>query len=183
MDTAYLHIITNHIPIIGLPFALAVLALGFWRKSDDLSSVAFLAFTLLGAAAIVVYLTGQGGEDFVEHVAGVNEDAIDAHEEFAKFALGAILLTAAVSAFAFFRYGGYKILFRDAAARSYPTWAAISVIVLGIVSAGMAGYTGKLGGKIRHTEFYGTAGADTGNGDEEGGDERGRNRRGRDQRD
>ena len=70
MDLAYLHIVTNHIPIVGVPFALIILLLGIWRKSDELKAVAFLSFAVLGIATLGVFLLGQGGEDFVEELAG-----------------------------------------------------------------------------------------------------------------
>jgi hypothetical protein len=53
-----------------------------------------------------------------------------------------------------------------------PNWLIFAVLGLAILSSGISGYTGKLGGKIRHTEFYGGA-----TNTEEGG----KTRRGRDE--
>lgn len=170
MDTAYLHLITNHIPIIGVPLALFLLAFGLWRRSDELKTAAFLIFAFLGAATVAVYLLGQGGEDFVEELAGVSGDAIEAHEEFAKFALGSVAATAIVSLFALVRYRGFSFIKRRtnekdqtsngetaAAMSQFPNWITFTVLLLALLSAAILGYTGKLGGQIRHTEFYGGA--------------------------
>lgn len=169
MDTAYLHIVTNHIPIIGVPFALFLLILGIYRKSDELKAVSFLVFVFLGLATLGVYLLGQGGEDFVEELAGVSHDAIEDHEDFAKFALASVLILAIISAFGLIRYKGYLVLKRKSSDKLlngevlatvgsyFPNWLVYGVLILTLISAGLLGFTGKLGGKIRHTEFYGGA--------------------------
>lgn len=169
MDLAYLHIVTNHIPIVGVPFALFLLLLGIWRKSDEMKSASFLIFAFLGIATLGVYLLGQGGEDFVEELSGVSHDAIENHQDFAKIALGIIGGLAVLSAFAFVRYRGTQILKRRSSQKLltgdvvestdsyFPNWIVFSVLALSLISVGVLGYTGKLGGMIRHTEFYGGA--------------------------
>jgi hypothetical protein len=161
MDSAYLHLVTNHIPIIGIPFALIVLLLGIWRKSDELKAVALLAFAFLGLATLGVFLLGQGGEDFVEDLAGVSHDAIEDHEKMGLISLVAVGITAIFSAFGLIFYKGFSILKRRSSDENskllFPNWLTFLVLLLAILSAGILGYTGKLGGKIRHTEFYGGA--------------------------
>lgn len=167
MDLAYLHIVTNHIPIIGVPLALFLLALGIWRKSDELKSASFLIFAFLGIATLGVYLLGQGGEDFVEELAGVSHDAIENHQDFAKIALATVGGLAVLSAFALIRYRGLHFLKRNSSQKLltgdviqttgsyFPNWIVFSILALSLASVAVLGYTGKLGGMIRHTEFYG----------------------------
>lgn len=182
MDTAYLHLVTNHIPIIGLPFALFLLIAGIWLRSDDIKAFGLLAFTVLGILTVGVYLLGQGGEDFVEDLAGVSHDAIEDHEKMATISLIMVGLTGILSLFGLIFYKGFRLLLRRAPektqneaeatdgektgidnktavhTRSYfPKWLIFAVLVLALLSSGVLGYTGKLGGKIRHTEFYGGA--------------------------
>lgn len=195
MDSAYLHLVTNHIPIIGIPFALAILLLGIWRKSVELKAAAFLIFTVLGIATLGVFLLGQGGEDFVEELSGISHDAIEDHEKMGLVSLIAVGITAIVSAFGLIFYKGFSVLKRHSFDENFslifPAWLTFLVLLLAILSAAILGYTGKLGGKIRHTEFYGGANnseetekneADEKNNEEpenEGGKGRGRNRGGR----
>ena len=186
MDLAYLHLVTNHIPIVGIPFALILLLLGIWRKSDELKAAAFLAFAVLGIATLGVFLLGQGGEDFVEELAGVSHDAIEEHEKMGLVSLIAVGITAIVGLFGLIFYKGWAVLKRrksdkllngeidETANPFFPHWLVFAVLGLAVLSAGILGYTGKLGGKIRHTEFYGGA--------VETDEESGRNRRGRDER-
>lgn len=163
MEIAYLHLVTNHIPIIGVPFALFVLLIGLWRKNDALKHVAYLIFGFLAVATVAVYFLGNGGEDFIEELPGVSHDAIEEHEEFAIFALAGVVLTGIVALFGFLRYGGLGFLFgRESAERSsVPSWVGLAVLVLGLVSAALLGYTGRLGGVIRHPEFHGGVPATT----------------------
>jgi uncharacterized membrane protein len=154
MQVAYLHVVINHLPIMGVPIALAVLALGAWARSASVQRAALLLLVGLGVATIAVYAAGQGGEDFVEHLPGVAEDAIEAHEDMAGIALGATLGLAALALVVFLRGGGVALLRRrDDAARAVPAWGTGAVLLAGIVVAGVLGYTGKLGGQIRHVEF------------------------------
>lgn len=157
MEIAYLHLVTNHIPIIGIPVAIVVLLLGIWRKSPEIKAVAFLLFTGIGLLTIMVYFLGQGGEDFIEELPGVSHDTIEEHEEFALPSLIVVLITAAAALFALVRYGGLRTLLRRDGAEpaAFPGWLTIAVLVLALVSAGMVGWTARLGGAIRHPEFHG----------------------------
>ena len=190
METAYLHLVTNHIPIIGIPFAIALLLLGLWKGSDDLKSASFLAFVALGALTIVVYLLGQGGEDFVEELSGVSHDAIEEHEAAATFGLISVLMTALPAAFALVRYRWLRRQTDDATGvvGRFPRWVVLLTLVLAIGRAAVLGYTGRLGGKIRHTEFHGGTATTDGENEttgaeneerEESGQRRRRNRGGR----
>jgi len=185
MEIAYLHLVTNHIPIIGVPFGLAVLLAAIWRNSDEMKALGFLIFVVLGAATVGVFLLGQGGEDFVEGLAGVSHDAIEDHEGFAKFGLASVLAVSVASVFALFRYGGFGLLrprFRKVVnetgdEKRFPMWVVILVVALGLLSSGILGYTGRLGGKIRHPEFH--QGSPASNDLEDGDSGEGRRRRGR----
>ena len=181
MELAYLHVVINHLPIMGVPVGIFVLALGMFARIDAIKRAGLLVFVAIGLATVAVYLAGQGGEDFVEHLPGVSEDAIEAHEGMAGIALFATELLALLSLGVFARYGGPAMLSRSpaaVAARAVPGWAVGVVMVVALATAGVLGYTGKLGGQIRHTEFLpGGAMAAEHEGDEDDGRHGGRGRR------
>lgn len=160
MDYAYLHLITNHIPIIGVPFTVILLLLGISRKSGEIIAAAFLAFAFIGAATVAVYFIGEEGEDFIEKLAGISEIAIEEHQETAWYAMISMIATGALSLIGFFAYGGISALFGrrvNGTISAAPAWLSLLVLIMGLVSTGLLGYTARLGGQIRHTEFYGGA--------------------------
>ncbi|MGH8028867.1 MAG: hypothetical protein ACREO3_02930, partial [Arenimonas sp.] len=132
MNVAYLHVVINHLPIMGVPIGAALLALGAYARNESIKRAALLVFVGIGLVTIAVYLAGRGGEDFVEHLAGVSEDAIEAHEEMAGIALFATESLALLAAIVFARFGGPAMLSRTpaaVAARSVPGWAVAVVLV------------------------------------------------------
>src|SRR5512145_2100282 len=104
MNWAHLHLILNHVPVLGTLFGLLLLAWGILRRNDSLQRAALLTFTLVALVAIPAYLTGKPAEEAVEHLIGTAESAIEPHEDAAlvsflamevlgALALGALLLT------------------------------------------------------------------------------------------
>ena len=87
MNAVHLHLAINHLPIGGalLSVPLVVLALAF-RNERGFLIAATLALTLTGAGALAAMQTGEPAEDAIEHLPGVAESLIDAHEERAEIA-------------------------------------------------------------------------------------------------
>ena len=142
MNVVHIHLLMNHFPVIGSIFALILFAGTFYRKSVSLRFA--LWFTAgLGAAALVVYLTGEPAADSVEKLVGIAENNVDRHEEAAELAtivagsLGALALIALV----FFRR------------REIPRWIGGAGLVGMILLSAAMGWTANLGGRIRHSEI------------------------------
>ena len=148
MNSAHLHIILNHIPVIGIPFGLALLIWGFLRKSDEVKRAALLVFVAIALVTIPTYLTGKAAEDLVEHLPGVSENLIEKHEDAATIALiatsvlGGLALLRLLIPVRFVAVGG-------------PMSILVFVFALGV--AGWLGRTGHLGGQIRHSEIRGSS--------------------------
>jgi signal transduction histidine kinase len=155
MEIAYLHVVINHLPIMGVPIVLGIWLLGWWARDDAIKRAALLGFVVLGLLTVPVFLTGKGGEDFVERVPGMSDDAIDAHEDMATLAFIAMELLAAMSLYLFLRYGGASMLRRRApnSGAAMPAVAGAILVLVAIAASAMLGYTGRLGGKISHAEF------------------------------
>jgi hypothetical protein len=181
METAYLHVVINHLPIMGVPIALGLLLLGAWSRSEAIKHAALLAFVALGVATIAVYLTGHGGEDFVERAPGVSHEAIERHEEMATVAFVAVESLALLALACFVAFGGLALLARrPTGERRIPVAALALVVLVAAATTAILGYTGRLGGRISHTEFS-AAGAEAREADADDDDgRRRRRRRGRD---
>lgn len=143
MNFAHIHLILNHIPVIGIPVALAFLVYGIYVKNQP--SQRFSLLVLIGLAAIVlpVYFTGEPAEEVIEHMPGFAESFIGAHEDAAMFSLILTLLTGAAAFVAFW--------FQKDPNKS--RWLNFVVLGIAIVAVLSLLYTANLGGKVRHTEL------------------------------
>lgn len=165
MNWAYVHLILNHIPVLGTIFGLALLAWAILRRNGSLQRVALGTFVLVAIAALPVFFTGEPSEHAVEHLAGTAEPAIKAHEAAALAALIAVEILGVMSL-------GALWLFRG---RMFSRTLVAAELVVALVTAGLMAQAANLGGKIRHEELRG-AGVQTA--DEHGHGE-GREREGR----
>jgi Domain of unknown function (DUF5666) len=73
MNAAHLHLILNHVPVLGVVFAGLLLGTALWYRSAQFQRVALVAMVGSALVAVPVYLTGERAEEAVEHVAGVSE--------------------------------------------------------------------------------------------------------------
>ena len=159
MSAAHLHLMLNHIPLLGLVFGAVLLAYGLWRGGEDVQKASLGLLAVAGLSAIAVYLTGEPAEEIVEGLAGVSHDAIEAHEEWGWYALIAGISTGVVAL-------GTLLVgwMRERLGRG----AVVLTLVFALLSSGLIGYTANLGGKISHPELRGeTVSAVGGNGQNE----------------
>lgn len=142
MNEAHLHLLVNHVPIIGGAFASLALAWGVIRNNKAIMNMAMVFFVLLAVASMVADITGEGAEEVLEHSSTVfNHDAIEAHEEAAFPANIAMLLTGLVALVTL-------IVRKLREGRIFP----ILVLALSLVAFGLMVRAGSLGGDIVHVE-------------------------------
>jgi uncharacterized membrane protein len=144
MNPAHLHLMLNHVPVLAVPFGLAVLGWAMFRSRPEFARLALIVFIFSALATIPTYLTGEPAEDAIEGVAGAIEPWVEPHEEAALVslilgeALGVLAIAGLWSA-------------RRAVAPSRPM--LMTSLVLALATAGSLAYTANLGGLIRHTEI------------------------------
>jgi len=146
MNGAHLHLMINHLPVLGVGFGLLLLLVARFRRSTELTNAALVVFVLAAAAAGSAYLTGEPAEGAVEDVAAVTETSIEQHEDAATVAL---VLTGLLGAGALFGLIGFR---RQALP---PSWFTSAALVGALVAGGSMAYTANLGGQIRHPEITG----------------------------
>lgn len=142
MNAAHVHLMLNHVPLLGIVFALLLLAWGRWRSSDEVLRAALALMTLAGAVGILVFFSGENAEEIVEELAGVSHDDIEAHEEAAELAMYAGIALGLLSAIGLW-------LYRKAPVNRSYVWV---VLTAGLVVFGFFGYAALQGGKIQHEE-------------------------------
>ncbi len=142
---AQLHLLTNHLPVVGSLFATLVLLSGLLLKNSSVrrTGLALLAFAAL--TTLPAYFSGEPAEEKIEDLPGVSESLIHDHEEAAEATLVVLALTGVVAA------GGLALgRMRRESLESKAQWASLA---LGVVSAGFLANTAHLGGFIRHPEI------------------------------
>lgn len=145
MNAAHLHLVLNHFPIIGSAIAIFVLLIGILKKSDDVKKVSVLILILTALVTIPVYLTGEKAQAKVEgNYEDVDEEFIDAHEDFALYSFIAMDIAGALALAAVFLYRKPKTL---------PNSFAYFLLAVLLIVNGMMAYTANLGGKIHHPEI------------------------------
>lgn len=144
MNWAHIHLLLNHLPVVGTIFGVLLLLLALVRKSEELKRVGLGVLVLAALIALPVYFTGEPAEKVVEHLPGVAEPMIERHENAALFAL---LMAGGAGVVAL----AGLILFRRA--EKLPRWIVAATLVLSLATSGLMGWTANLGGQTRHTEI------------------------------
>jgi len=143
MSSAHIHLLLNHIPILGTIFALLLLLYGMVKRSDDVKRASLGAFLMTALLTIPVYLTGDGTAEIVQNLPGVSIDLIRRHDNAATITIVAIELLGAISLLS---------LWLSRRATEIKGWMTLAVLILALISSGLAVWTGGIGGQIRHTE-------------------------------
>ena len=142
LDAAHVHLMLNHLPVVGAPLLLLLLGIGLLRGSRELVSVALGLTALLAVATGLVYLTGEPAEGLVEHASWFRESLVEAHEERAAVSLAAVLATGVLAMTAL----AFRGRPRAGAHLARLTWAGLAI------STVLLGATAWSGGQIRHEE-------------------------------
>ena len=142
LDLAHVHLMLNHLPVIGAPLLLLLLTIGLLRGSRELVTVSLVLVVGLAVATGVVYSTGEPAEELVEHAPWFREALAETHEEHATVSLVAMLVTGvvAVLALALRRWPRAGVWLPRA------TWGGL------VLSTLLLGWTAWSGGQIRHEE-------------------------------
>jgi len=138
---AYLHLLSNHVPILGSLFGVLLLVVALVKPNLNTTLSAYLILLVSGLGGIVAYFTGEPAEESIEHVAGISHKLIHVHEEMAENALIFVfLLTAAAVVGLWAERAQWK------SAKKIERFT----LVVGIIAFILFAFTGYLGGHIRH---------------------------------
>jgi hypothetical protein len=144
MDPVHLHLMFNHLPIVGVPLVAVLLGWGLLRGSRELVRVAMGAAVVVAALSYPVFLTGEGAEDGVEDAPGFSERLMHEHEERAEVALIVVLVTGGIAA------AGLLLSRKGTTAPKLLGGVTLAGLA---VSATLLGLTGLSGGQIAHQEI------------------------------
>ena len=144
MNWPYVHTLINHFPIILMVVGTGVLLLALIVRRRGLWLYALATLTLAGVSIYPAYFTGDQAADAVRTTWYIMRPMVEEHDAAAGFALASVLLTGAVSAYAWWR-----MLKREVTALP-PVWLRAVVAVIAIWSMSVVARTAYLGGQIVH---------------------------------
>lgn len=144
MNSAHFHLIVNHLPIIFPMVGLMVLIIGLFLKSEIVKRTAMFIFIVGSLSTMLAMASGDGAEEVVERIQGIDEQFIETHEHAAKtfaifsYALGFLALITLISNWKqqFFAFG-----------------LEIVTLIFCLIVLFFAKQTGTTGGEIRHSEI------------------------------
>ncbi|WP_035568023.1 hypothetical protein [Hymenobacter sp. IS2118] len=144
MNQAHLHLIVNHVPIIGSLFALVLLAVGLLQKNTTLIRAGLVAVVAAGVLCLPAQLTGEGAAEVVQNLPRVSRALIQAHAEAAELGFWVLEGAASLALFAL-------LLLKNNSPRA--RLVAGLALAATALSFGLLARAGNLGGRILHTEI------------------------------
>lgn len=138
---AYLHLLSNHFPILGSLFGVLLLVVALIKPNLNTTLSAYLILLVSGIGGFVAYFTGEPAEESIEHVPGISHKLIHVHEEMAENALIFVFLMTAAAVVG---------LWAERAQWKNAKKIERFTLVVGIIAFILFAFTGYLGGHIRH---------------------------------
>lgn len=143
MNIAHLHLLMNHLPVIGVPISACFLAYAVWSGQVKLQRFSLLVLFIISLFVIPVYLSGEPTEKVVEHIPGISESLIEPHEEAAGVALTLTAIVGLSALVGLVSLSKPKIF----------SYAVRSTLILSFIATVALAYVANLGGQIRHSEI------------------------------
>jgi formate hydrogenlyase subunit 3/multisubunit Na+/H+ antiporter MnhD subunit len=146
MNPAHIHLLVNHLPIIGQFFSVFLVLVAFYfRQEEGVLAAAVTVMLLSALGAVAAFLTGSPAIKQIATLPGIAHQYINLHYKRAKLALLFSIITALVGVF--FMYNAFS---KTGVNHIY--WYLLMLFCAGITAIIMI-FTGNVGGKIHHPEI------------------------------
>ncbi len=146
-NDAQIHLMVNHLPILGSVFAILILLWGIIRKSQPIIGLALVFLILCAGFAFLAGETGENANEYLRDQKLLKKGEAKEHEQAADWAMYLLYGTALLSLIA--------VSFKKLHSK---TWLLAIIVVIGGMGAAAMVVTGLHGGKIMHKEVRDNAG-------------------------
>jgi hypothetical protein len=144
MDWTHIHLAISHLPVIGIPFCLLMIFLGWVRARRDVVALGLWLLLFTCAAGVGVKVTGDEAADAVKGIQRFETRFIESHEESADQATTGIFVLLLAAALA---------LFLGRGGQRYHRAMIFTLLVIGALTCFLLARTANLGGHIAHPEI------------------------------
>src|SRR5256885_12719878 len=104
MNLAYVHLLLNHLPIIGTLITLGLFIVSLVAKREELRQISLAMFALIALLTIPTYMSGSAAQDAIKDHPGVSMALIEAHQGAALLAFLLMEITGVVSLVALWHF-------------------------------------------------------------------------------
>ncbi|MGZ3746713.1 MAG: hypothetical protein ACXVB1_18435, partial [Pseudobdellovibrionaceae bacterium] len=144
MNSAYLHLIFNHLPMLLPMVGVSILTVGATLKLRESQIVGLVVIVLGALAAVPTYVTGTFAKDVAQNYPLVTAIAVESHEQAALYSFIAIEIVGCL---------GLILLWWAIKGKIFPRKGLVAMIFLTLFSFFLLIRTAHLGGLIRHEEI------------------------------
>jgi len=144
MNTAHLHLMLNHLPMVGLGFAILFQLVAIAMKNTELKKISCWFYIIIGLLSILPIITGDGAHEILKTYPGIENDAIEYHETWAYIFFYGLMLTGILAIGALWFSRKNPDLMKK---------LSVAMLIIALVLLFFAYQTGTTAGKIRHPEI------------------------------
>ena len=151
MNQAHLHLIVNHLPIVGSLFAAVLLAAGVLKNNLILTKAGLVAVLAAGLLCLPAQLTGEGAAAIAQKLPRTSRALIQNHEAAAELGFWALEGAATLALLGL-------LMLKNTSPKA--RLVALLALAATMLSFGLLARAGNLGGQIGHPEIregFGTA--------------------------
>ena len=143
MNFAHLHLLLNHIPVIGSIIGFGLFFVSLIEKNGSLRRASLIVFAAIALVAIPAFVTGKGAQLMIKGKPGISDDFMQRHEGAAMLALWFVEVTGALALAGLWQLHGRRCTAR---------WNVLAVLIFSLLTMGLMVRTGNTGGEISHAE-------------------------------
>ena len=145
VNFAHLHLLLNHVPVIGTIVAISLFVISFFGKNEDIRRSSLIIFAGVALVTIPTFVSGFGAQANIARQPGVSAALIQRHEGSAMLSFWFMEVTGALA------IAGLWQIHRIA---RMARWNVAAVLLFSVVTVGLMARTGNTGGDIRHPEVW-----------------------------
>jgi uncharacterized membrane protein len=141
VNYAHLHLLLNHIPVIGSIIAIGLFLMSFFGKNEDLRRSSYILFATVALFTIPTFMTGFAAVGMVKGP-GV-DDLVRRHQGSALLSIWFMMILGTLALIG---------LWQSQTTKHPPRWNVIAVLIFSLMTVGLISRTSNTGGDIRHPE-------------------------------